>query len=98
MRSGAVRRRYSAASGACAASFQRMAAHPRAATFLLADDGRGVAVITREAADDGRVIRVTPVALQLDELLEQPFYEVERVGAFRVARQLDALERRQRGV
>src|SRR5438105_10819346 len=57
----------------------------RASTFLLADDGHGVAVITREAADDRRVVRVTTVALEFDELLEQSFYEVERVGAFRVA-------------
>ena len=50
-----------------------------------------LAVEAREAADDGLVVAVDAVAVQLDPVLEEQSHEVEGVRALRVARDLGAL-------
>src|SRR5438067_7488467 len=42
-----------------------------------------------EAGDDRRVVRARPVAVQLDEVLQQPGDVVERVRPLGVSRELD---------
>src|SRR5438093_1321161 len=68
----------SAASGALAASPHKMAAHP-----LLFEP--------RQAADDGRVVAIDAIAVELDEILEEELDEVAGVRALGVSRELRAL-------
>ena len=63
--------------------------------LLVADDDHGRAVEAREAADDGLVVAVDPIAVQLHPVLEEQSHEIERVRALRVPRDLGALPGRQ---
>ena len=61
------------------------------APLLVADDDHGRAVEAREAADDGLVVAVDPIAVQLHPVLEEQADEVEGVRALRVPGDLGAL-------
>jgi hypothetical protein len=61
------------------------------------DDDHAPPVIPREPADDGRVVPEAPIAVQLLPVLEEKLDVVERVGAVRVARELDLLPRAEIG-
>src|SRR6186997_836158 len=59
------------------------------APLLLADDHDRLAAETPEAGDERRVLGASPVAVQLDKVLEESLDVVEGVRALRVARQVD---------
>ena len=65
------------------------------AALLVAADQDRRAVVAGEAADDGAVVGEAPIAVQLDELGEQPLDVVEQVGPLGMARHQHALPRRQ---
>src|SRR5699024_12176024 len=58
------------------------------APFLVADEHDRPAIQARGAADDGRIVGVGSVAVQLDEVGEHAVDVILRVGPLRVARQL----------
>src|SRR5207244_9646107 len=66
----------------------------RVTPLLVADDDEAEPLEAREAADDGRVVAVEPVAVELDEVLEEELDEVARVGAPGVPGELRSEERR----
>src|SRR5688572_32968032 len=70
----------------------------RVASLLMADDHHRLALEARQAADDGRIVAVDTVAVQLEEVVEQELAPVARVGSLRVARQLRALPGGEAGV
>ena len=61
----------------------------------MADDDDALALETREAADDRRVVSVESVAVELDEVLEEEPDEVAGVGTLGVAGELRPLPGRQ---
>ena len=63
----------------------------RAPALLVADHDDRLAVEPGEAADDRAVVREAPVALELEEVGEQPRHVVEGVRPARVTRELDDL-------
>ncbi len=67
----------------------------RVTPLLVADDDDAEPLEAREAADDGRVVAVEPVAVELDEVLEEELDEVARVGAPGVPGELRPLPGRQ---
>ena len=67
----------------------------RVAALLMADHHAGLAVETREAADDRQVVRIVAVAVQFVEIGEQLVHVVERVRALRMTGDLRNLPRRQ---
>ena len=63
----------------------------RAAPFLMADDHDPAAFQRSNAADDGHVIPIPPIAMQLDKAVDHALDEVERMGPIAVTGQLHAL-------
>src|SRR5256886_14173887 len=63
----------------------------RVAPLLVADDDDPLPLEPRQATDDRRVVPVEPVAVELDEVLEEERDEVGRVGALGVAGELRPL-------
>src|SRR2546422_5789215 len=59
------------------------------ASFLVADEHDRPTVEAADPADDRRVVRAGPIAVQLDEVIEQPFDIVERVRPLGMAGELD---------
>jgi hypothetical protein len=51
----------------------------------VADDHHALAVETCQTADDGRIVRINAVAVQLFEIGEQVFDVIEGIGPLRVA-------------
>src|SRR5437660_461677 len=70
----------------------------RVTALLVTDDDDPLPVEACEAADDRGVVAVEPVAVELDEVLEEEPDEVTRVGALGVAGELRSLPGRQTGV
>jgi hypothetical protein len=64
------------------------------ATFLMTYRGDRHSMKAREPANDRRVVRITTVAMNFHEVLEQALDEIQRVGPIRMARKLDTLESR----
>ena len=65
------------------------------AALLVTDDHDADAVEPRPSADDGRIVPVQPVAVQLDEVGEHGVDVVEWVRAAGMAGDLHALHRRE---
>jgi hypothetical protein len=63
--------------------------------LLVAQHHAGVAVESREAADDRQVVGEVPVAMQLDEIREDLVDVIQRVGTLRMAGDLGDLPGRQ---
>src|SRR2546428_234074 len=63
----------------------------RVAPLLVVDDDDPLPLEPRQATDDRRVVPVEPVAVELDEVLEEEPDEVARVGALGVAGELRPL-------
>ena len=68
------------------------------APLLVPDEHEGHAVHRREAADHGRVVEPGAVAVELDELVRDVERDVEEGRAVGVARDGEALRRREAGV
>ena len=68
-----------------------VAALLRVAALLLADEDDGAAVEPAEPGDDRPVVRAAAIAVQLEEVVEDPLDVVERVRPILVPRQLDRL-------
>ncbi len=68
------------------------------AAFLVADDHHALAVETGQTTNDGRIIRIIAVAMQLFEIGKQMLDVIQRIGALRVARNLRNLPGRELGV
>ena len=66
------------------------------AALLVADDQHRVLVVARQAGDDGVVVGEAAIAVDLDEVGEQPLDVVERRRPRRMPRHQHALPRRQR--
>jgi hypothetical protein len=60
----------------------------------VADYRHRKAMKAREAADHSRVVCKSAVAMYLLKILEESLYEIERIRALRVARQLNPLKSR----
>src|SRR5439155_11233847 len=58
--------------------------------LLVADDHQRPAFQERWSTNDGRVVPEAAVAVQLDEVIEDPGNQVKRPGTLRMPRQLDA--------
>ncbi len=65
------------------------------APFLVADHHAWLAVEAREAADDGGIVAIRSVAVQLAEIREQAIDVIERVRPLRMPRDLRDLPRRE---
>jgi hypothetical protein len=57
----------------------------------VADDGHGLSLVESETGDDGRVIGEMAVAVDLDEILEEIIYIIQRVRPLGMAGDLDDL-------
>ena len=68
------------------------------AAFLVADDHHALAVEPGQTADDGGIVRIITVAMQLFEIGKQVLDIIQRIGTLRVARNLRNLPRRELGV
>ena len=67
----------------------------RVAPFLVADDDDPLLLEAREATDHRGVVAEEPIAVELDEIVEQELDEIARVRPLGVPRQLCALPGRQ---
>src|SRR4030095_2397897 len=67
----------------------------RVAALLMTDDDEPLLLEARETADTRSVVAEEPIAVELDEIVEQELDEVARVGPLGVAGQLRALPGRQ---
>ena len=56
----------------------------RAAPFLVSDHDHASAMVAGDARDDGCVVREAPIAMELEEILEEVRDVVERVGPVRM--------------
>ena len=65
----------------------------RVAALLVADQHDGATVELADAGDERRVVGAAAVAVQLDEVVDDPRDVVERVRAVVVARELDGAPR-----
>src|SRR5262249_12260149 len=68
---------------------------PGVAPLLMSDDDQAPIIEARQAPDDGRVVTVDAVAVQLEKILEQQGAEMARVRAAGMAGELRALPRRE---
>ena len=64
----------------------------RVAPFLMPNRRDRHSVKARKATDDRRVVGITTVAMNFDEVFEQPLDEIQRVRPIRMARKLHPLE------
>src|SRR4030095_8853083 len=65
--------------------------------LLMPDDGHRHAMKAREPTHDRRVVGGTPVAVDVDKALDEPFDKIQRVRPLGMSRQLPPFESRGSG-